>query len=105
MPRAAGYDGFVRFGRSRYSVPPEYAGEKVTVGREDRLVAIRARDMVVAEHLAAERPGSCVADRAHLEALWKLLLQKPQSPPPPRWQLTFDTGVETTPLAAYEVAQ
>lgn len=105
VPRTAGYDGFVRFGRSRYSVPPEYAGEKVTVGREDRLVVIRARDMVVAEHLAAERPGSCVADRAHLEALWKLSLQKPQSPPPPRWQLTFDAGVQTTPLAAYEVAQ
>lgn len=105
VPRTAGYDGFVRFGRSRYSIPPEYAGEKVSVGCEDRRVVIRARDMIVAEHLAAERPGSCVADRAHLEALWKLSLHKPQSPPPPRWQLTFDAGVQATPLAAYEVAQ
>ena len=105
VPRKAGYDGFVRFGRSRYSVPPEYAGEKVSVGLEDRRVVIRARDMIVAEHTAAERPGSCVAERSHLEAMWKLSLQRPKSPPPPRWQLTFDTGVQTTPLTAYEVAR
>jgi len=105
VSRQAGYDGFVRFGRSRYSVPPEYAGGKVTVGLEERRVVIRARDMIVAEHAAAERPGSCVAERSHLEAMWKLSLQRPKSPPPPRWQLTFDAGVQATPLSAYEVAR
>src|SRR5262249_48194787 len=77
VSRQAGYDGFVRFGRSRYSVPPEYAGGKVTVGLEERRVVIRARDMIVAEHAAAERPGSCVAERSHLGAMWKLSLQRP----------------------------
>jgi hypothetical protein len=46
-----------------------------------------------------------VAERCHLEAMWKLSLQRPKSPPPPRWQLTFDTGVQTTPLTAYEVTR
>jgi transposase len=105
VPRQAGYDGFVRFGRSRYSVPPEYAGEKVTIGLEDRRVVVRARDMIVAEHAAAERPGSCVAERSHLEAMWKLSVQRPKSTPPPRWQLTFDAAVQTTPLSAYEVTR
>jgi hypothetical protein len=105
VPRQAGYDGFVRFGRSRYSVPPEYAGQPVTIGSEGQRVVIRVGDMIVAEHAVAERAGSSVADRAHVAAMWKLSLQRPTSPPPPRWQLTFEAGVQATPLTAYEVAR
>jgi hypothetical protein len=32
-------------------------------------------------------------------------VQRPQSTPPPRWQLTFDAAVQTTPLSAYEVTR
>jgi transposase len=39
VPRQAGFDGFVRFDKSRYSLPPEYAGQKVfnrSRGEQDR---------------------------------------------------------------------
>jgi transposase len=101
VPRQAGFDGFVRFGKSRYSLPPEYAGQKVFIGREENRIVIRAHDMIVAEHVHAKKAGDTVADPTHLEALWKLSL-KNTSAPPPRWQLTFSQQVETTPLAAYQ---
>lgn len=103
--RQAGFDSFVRFDQSRYSVPPEYAGQTVCVGREQSKIVIRCQDMIIAEHIPALKPRSIVADPAHLAALWKLSLQKTKVPPP-RWQLTFDQPVESTSLATYqEVSQ
>lgn len=32
VARKAGFDGFVRFDRCRYSLPPEYAGQSVLIG-------------------------------------------------------------------------
>jgi transposase len=52
-PRKAGFDGFVRFERSRYSLPPEYAGQTVLVGKEGQRIMIRSGDMIVAEHALA----------------------------------------------------
>lgn len=101
VARKAGFDGFVRFAKSRYSVPPEYAGHTVSIGQQEQKIIIRAQDMIVAEHLPASKAGSSVADPAHLAALWKLSLQTTKTPPP-RWQLTFDQQVATTPLAAYQ---
>jgi len=101
VPRQAGFDGFVRFGKSRYSLPPEYAGQKVLIGHAENTIVIRANDMIVAEHLAAKKTGDTVVDPAHLEAMWKLSL-KTTSPPPPRWQLTFSQQVAATPLTAYQ---
>lgn len=36
VSRKAGFDGFVRFKRSRYSVPPEFAGQTVEITRSRR---------------------------------------------------------------------
>lgn len=103
VSRQAGFDGFVRFERSRYSLPPEYAGQTVLIGHQERKIVIRSQDMIVAEHPPAPKAGSTVADPLHLEALWKLSLRNTKTPPP-RWQLTFDTQVQTTPLADYQEA-
>lgn len=101
VSRKAGFDGFVRFAKSRYSLPPEYAGQTVSIGQQGQKIIIRAQDMIVAEHLPATKAGSTVADPVHVAALWKLSLQKTKMPPP-RWQLTFDQQVVSTPLAAYQ---
>jgi transposase len=101
VARQAGFDGFVRFDRSRYSLPPEHAGQTVFVARQDQKIIIRSHDMIVAEHPAAQKAGSTVADPAHVAALWKLSLQQTKTPPP-RWQLTFDQPVETAPLTRFQ---
>jgi len=101
VPRQAGFDGFVHFERSRYSLPPEYAGQTVLIGHRENKIVIRSQDMIVAEHLPASKTGSTVADSLHLEALWKLSLRNTKTPPP-RWQLTFDQPVETAPLTRYQ---
>jgi len=103
VPRQAGFDGFVRFEKSRYSLPPEHAGQTVLVARQQQKIVIRSQDMIVAEHPVAQKPGSTVADPAHVAALWKLSLQQTKTPPP-RWQLTFDQQVESTPLLRYQEA-
>jgi transposase len=101
VPRKAGFDGFVRFAKSRYSLPPEYAGQPVLIGHQDQRVIIRVENLIVANHAPAEKAGACVADPAHVAALWKLSLQ--QTPkPPPRWQLTFDQPVAATALTVYQ---
>jgi hypothetical protein len=101
VSRKAGFDGFVRFGKSRYSVPPEYAGQSVLIGPRDNRIVIRVQDMIVAEHHPAQKRGDAIADPEHIAALWKLSLQNTQVPPP-RWQLTFDQQVATAPLARYQ---
>ena len=93
----------MRFARSRYSLPPEYAGQSVLIGHRENRIVIRVHDMIVAEHAPAQKEGASVADPAHIEALWKLSLKKNQTPPP-RWQLTFSQQVQATPLAAYQEA-
>jgi transposase len=103
VSRKAGFDGFVRFDRSRYSLPPEYAGQEVFIGQRENRIVIRAKDMIVAEHAPAQKAGASVADPAHIEALWKLSLNN-TAPPPPRWQLNFHQQVEAAPLTAYQEA-
>jgi hypothetical protein len=60
VPRQAGFDGFVRFSKSRYSLPPEYAGQKVFIGHQESRIVIRAHDMIVAEHIPAKKTGDTV---------------------------------------------
>lgn len=100
--RKAGFDGFVRFEKSRYSVPPEYAGKALVVGRSQQKVVIRCEDSIVAEHSAASHPGSTVANEQHLAELWKLSVRRSTTPPLPSWKLTFDQPVATTPLTTYQ---
>lgn len=103
VPPKARFDGFVRFGRSRYSLPPDYAGQSVLIGPRERRIVIQVHDMIVAEHDPAPRPGAIIADPAHVAALWKISLAQTQSPPP-RWQLNFDQQVQATPLNVYQEA-
>lgn len=103
VPRQAGFDGFVHFAKSRYSLPPEFAGQTVLIGHRENRIVIRSQDMIVAEHPVAQKAGSTVADPLHLEALWKLSLRNTKAPPP-RWQLTFDQPVATAPLERYQEA-
>lgn len=95
-------ESFVRLGRSRYSVPPEYVGQRVVVERGEQRVVVRSGDLVIAEHAPAPRPGACMAHKEHVEALWRLSLQRPGTPPAPSWHIGFRESVAMTPLTAYE---
>jgi transposase len=50
-------ESFVRLGRSRYSVPPEYVGRHVIVEYAEQRVVVRAGDLIIAEHAPAPRPA------------------------------------------------
>lgn len=95
-------ESFVRLGRSRYSVPPEYVGSRVIVERGEQRVMVRAGDLVIAEHAPAPRPGACMTHKEHVEALWRLSLRRTDAPPAPHWHIGFHEPVATTPLVAYE---
>jgi len=94
-------EGFVRVGRSRYSVPPEYVGARVIVEQGAERVAVRLRDTIIAEHLPAPRPGACMTQPAHVAALWRLALER-DPPPTRRHQLGAAQVVAATPLTVYE---
>lgn len=95
-------ESFVRLGRSRYSVPPEYVGSRVIVERGEQRVVVRAGDLVIAEHTPAPRPGACMTQKEHVEALWRLSLRRTSAPPAPSWHIGYREPVATTPLTTYE---
>jgi hypothetical protein len=99
--RRGGWDALVRFDRSRYSIPPEHAGQPVFVEAYAQKIVIRTGDLIITEHERATQPDSCIVKPEHLAALWQLSLQKP-APAAPSWQLSFSDAVAVTPLAAYE---
>jgi transposase len=104
--RQVGADGFVHLERSRYSVPPEHVGQTVLVEAGEQRVVIRAGELVIAEHPRAPHAGACMTQSEHVAPFWKLC-QLPDPPPPrgtPNWRLTFEEGVVTRPLSAYEQA-
>lgn len=72
----------MRFQRSRYSLPPEYAGQGVLVGQRENRIIIRTHDMIVAEHVPVQKAGDSAADTVHIAALWKLSLKNTHTPPP-----------------------
>lgn len=100
--RKADWEGYVHFGRSRYSVPPEIAGKSVVVGRRERRIVIRCGEMIVAEHPIAERKGITVASSEHLAAMWTVTLGKTQAEILPRWHVQFDAPVAAASLAAFD---
>lgn len=95
-------ESFVQMGRSRYSVPPEYVGQRVIIERGRQRVVVRAGDLIIAEHAPAPRPGACMTHKEHVEALWRLSLQRTSAPPAPHWHIGFREAVATTPLTTYE---
>lgn len=68
--------------------------------RADKIL-IRSADLILAEHEPAARPGSCIADKAHLQELWKRSTP-PSDAPLPSWQIRFDQAVVVTSLSVYE---
>jgi len=99
--RQVDFEGLVRFSRSRYSVPPDYAGTTVQISKQDSKIVIRSGDLIIAEHDVAPKPGLTITQPEHVAQLWKLSLKRTREPVP-SWSLTFDQGVATTPLSVYE---
>jgi transposase len=108
VERTVDAEGLVAYHASRYSVPPEHVGTKVSVLREGGRIFIRTGDVIVAEHAQAAKPRSCVIAPEHLEAMWRRTVSKAitgRHAPPPRCDVTFTPAVEQRPLAVYaEVA-
>jgi len=100
-PRKVGAESMVSFNASRYSVPPEYVGRGVEVCHQGQKIIIRSGNLIVAEHPAANKPGSSVTQKEHLDELWKLAMQRTPEPLP-SWRLTFEQQVAATPLDRYE---
>lgn len=100
--RKASWEGFVSFGGSRYSVPPEIAGKTVVVGQREQRVVIRCEQMIVAEHDLAARRGSTMASPQHIAAMWTLTLGKSEEAVVPRWHVRFDAPVATASLDAFD---
>ena len=94
-------EGYVRLDRSRYSVPPENVGKTVVVEQGEQKVTIRLGDLIIAEHLKAPKAGSFMVHRQHIEALWKLSLNRPP-PRTPHFELTFEQEVSRADLNRYE---
>lgn len=94
-------EGYVRLDRSRYSVPPENVGRTVIVEQGEQKVTIRLGDLILAEHARAPKAGSFMAKPEHIEALWKLSLNRP-APKSPHFELTFDDQVARADLSRYE---
>jgi hypothetical protein len=57
IARTVGVEALVRYEKSDYSVPARWVGTRVTVDAGDNVIVIRAKDLIVAEHLVATGPG------------------------------------------------
>jgi len=102
--RKADFESYVRFDRRRYSVPPEYAGKDLQVGRRGEQIIVRSNDCIIAEHQVGAQAGACVADPEHVAATWKLSLRRTASAIVPKWEMRFSSAVEVRPLTAYQEA-
>lgn len=105
LTRKVDAEAMVALQKSRYSVPPEYVGQTVTILAEHGRIIIRCGDLILADHAQAA-PGSFVVEAEHAAALWKLALPSGggRTTPPPNWQISFREEVATRPLKAYEGA-
>jgi transposase len=103
IQRKVDHEGFVRFERSRYSVPPDHCGTTVAIELRDERIFIRSAELIIAEHHLASRAGSCIAEQTHIQELWKRSTS-PGAAPLPSWKVRFDQNVAATPLSTYENA-
>jgi len=100
-------ESFVHLGGSRYSTPPEHVGKTVTLVHLGQKLIIRAGDLTIAEHPAAPKRGSCMADPKHIEELWKLSTKMSQDAVSSRapWHIGQELPVvEVRALKVYEEA-
>lgn len=100
-------ESFIHFDGSRYSVAPEYVGAQLVVEEGEQHLRVRKRDLIIAEHQRAPKPGSCMVQKEHLEALWRLTLLNETSVPAAssaRQLPMLTDGVAARPLSAYAEA-
>jgi transposase len=102
VDRVVSTESLVRFEASRYSVPPEHVGKTVQVMAEGGTILIRLGDVIVAEHVQADRPGQTMTHREHLAELWKLATLQTPVPRDVRCNIDFTQTVQETPLDLYQ---
>lgn len=102
VKRTVTWESMVHFQGSRYSVPPEYAGQVVEVAAAGGQIVIRSADAIVAEHRQATQAGQCIVEREHLAELWKITQQQVPVPASPRWRIDFESTVQQMPLSCFE---
>lgn len=101
--RTVNWESLVCFGGSKYSVPPQFAGQTVTVHSLGGKIEIRSADCVIAQHVAATRAGQSIVCKEHLAELWKITAQQVAPPADrPRWNIDFTSEVEQVPLTRFE---
>lgn len=106
VERKVNSEGFVRFDRSSYSVPPRHVGQKVLIDAYADHIVVHAGDLIIAEHPRSQKAGGCVADAEHVAALWKLSLAPHNTTGLPHWQQVWNDSVGVVNLTTYEeVAQ
>jgi transposase len=86
VERTANWESMIHFQGSRYSVPPQFAGQAVQVAADAGQIVVRAGDAIIAEHRQATKAGQCIVDKEHLAELWKVTQEQIPSPPHARWQ-------------------
>jgi transposase len=97
-------EGFVQVQRARYSVPPQFVGERVVVAVGEQQVTVRLGETIIAEHRPVPA-GQSAVDAQHVAAFWKLATQ----PIPARGVAPMNGAlsaaaavVEVRPLSVYE---
>jgi len=101
VARTVSWESMVHFQGSRYSVPPEYAGQTVYVAASGGQIMVRAGDLIIAEHRQAAEAGQSIVEKDHLAELWKITQQQVQVPEA-RWRINFQDSVERMPLERFE---
>lgn len=101
--RTVDVEGYVRLGRSRYSVPPEYVGKRVVVVEAGPRLQIRWGAVVIADHPRAPSPGACLTDPVHREAFVRQALGH-RVPETVQQVVARRVVVDERPLAVYEEA-
>jgi len=100
--RSVSWESMIHFQGSRYSVPPQYAGQTVEVAAAGGQIVVRQGDTILAEHRQATAAGQSIVQRDHLAELWKITERQVPAPSGPRWHVDFALSVERMPLSAFE---
>lgn len=102
VARSVSWESMVQFQGSRYSVPPQYAGQSVQVAASGGQITVRLGDAVIAEHRQAAQAGQSIVEKDHLAELWKVTQQQVPVPDGARWSIHFDQTVQQMPLTHFE---
>lgn len=103
VQRSVNYESMICFQGSKYSVPPKYAGQKVSVSAKGLQIQVHVGNTVIAEHPQASRAGQCIVDKDHLAELWKVTQQHVTVPKTsPAFTLAMAQQVQTAPLSRFE---